>query len=325
MAHVGGGQSVARLLSLLATQERAMRVLLVGLGDVARKAYLPLLAAWPGLELHLATRQKSVLRQAGESYRIPHLYRSAAEALRKSTFDAAFVHAATEAHVEIVELLLEAGVHVFVDKPLAYRFDEAARLVSLSEREGRLLMVGFNRRYAPDYLALRDQPRDFCLMQKHRWAEADQPRRTVFDDFVHVVDTLLFLAPAPAKRVSIDTVMEDGLLRSVTLVLASDRHVAVGCMHRDSGLDEERLDVIADGHKRSVLNLSETREQAEGTERLKRRPDWVSVGRQRGFEAMCADFLDGVRAGRPTAAHEILETHRVCEEIVCHAEAMKEA
>src|SRR4051794_31859368 len=60
-----------------------MRVLVVGLGDVAHKAYLPLLGASPGLELHLATRQKSVLSQAGESYRIPHLHRSAADVVRK--------------------------------------------------------------------------------------------------------------------------------------------------------------------------------------------------------------------------------------------------
>lgn len=297
-----------------------MRVLLVGLGDIAHKAYLPLLAALPELELHLATRDQSVLRQSGEKYRIVHLHHSAADALRASTFDAAFVHAATEAHAELVELLLRGGVHVFVDKPLAYHFEEAARLVSLSEREQRLLMVGFNRRYAPDYAALRDQPRDFCLMQKHRWAKADEPRRTVFDDFIHVIDTLLFLAPAPPTRIAIEPIMHEGLLRSVTLMLASERHVAIGSMHRDSGLDEERLDLIGGGHKRSVLNLSDVRDQTGGTETLKRRADWASVGWQRGFEQMCADFLEAVREGRPTASHDILETHRLCEEIVRHSE-----
>lgn len=299
-----------------------MRVLLVGLGDIARKAYLPLLAAMPGLELHLATRQDSVLKEVGESYRIAHLHKSAAEAVAASPFDAAFVHTATEAHPEIVELLLRAGVHVLVDKPLAYDFDEAARLVRLSEREGRLLMVGMNRQYAPDYAALRDQPRDFCLLQKHRCAQADQPRRTVFDDFIHVVDTLLFLAWEPPARVSIEAVMDEGLLRSVTLMIASDHHVAIGCMHRDSGLDEERLDVIGNGYKRSVLNLSEIHEQVAGTERIQRRPDWASVGRQRGFEAMCADFVQGAREGRRTASHEILETHRLCEQIVRHADSV---
>ena len=298
-----------------------MRVLVIGLGDIARKAYLPVLAGLPGLELHLATRDRSVLNALGEAYRIAHRHESVAEALDAAEFDAAFVHAATAAHPEIVERLLRAGVPVFVDKPLADSFDEAARLVALSQSAGRLLMVGFNRRYAPDYAALRDRPHEFCLMQKHRRGPLDAPRRTVFDDFIHVVDTLLFLAPAAAERVTIETVVQNGLLHSVTLMLASERHVAVGSMSRDSGLDEERLDVIGGGQKHSVLNLSERREQADGVESLARRPDWASVGRQRGFEAMCADFLQGVREGRATPSDDILATHRLCEDIVRHAEA----
>lgn len=302
-----------------------MRVLIVGLGDIARKAYLPVLGAMPGLELHLATRNSAVLAQLGETYRIPNLHSSLEQALGAGAFDAAFVHAATEAHPELVERLLGAGVPVFVDKPLADSFDEAARLVALSEQAERLLMVGFNRRYAPGYAALRASARGVCLMQKNRQGPIDEPRRTVFDDFIHVVDTLLFLAPAPIERVSIETVVDDGLLRSVTLMLGSDGHVAVGSMSRDSGLDEERLDVMGAGRKRSVLDLSEQREQADRRETVARRPDWAPVGRQRGFEAMCGDFLQAVRDGRQTAATDILETHRLCEEIVRDAESKARA
>ena len=244
-----------------------MRVLVVGLGDIARKAYLPVIGGEPGLELHLATRDRSVLDAVGDAYRIVHRHESVAEALDAVPFDAAFVHAATAAHPAIVEQLLRAGVPVLVDKPLADSLDEAARLVALSEDAGRLLMVGFNRRYAPDYAALRDQPRDVCLMQKHRRGPLDEARRTVFDDFIHVVDTLLFLAPVAAERVPSRRFVRDGLLHSVTLMLASDRHVAIGSMNRDSGLDEERLDVIGGGRKHSVLNLAERREQADGIEK----------------------------------------------------------
>jgi predicted dehydrogenase len=297
-----------------------MRVLVVGLGDIARKAYLPALAAVPGLELHLATRDRAVLSQLGEAYLIADRHSSAADALAACSFDAAFVHAATDAHPQLVELLLRAGIPVFVDKPLAYSLDEAARLVSLSREMGRLLMVGFNRRYAPDYAALRTQPRDLCILQKHRCGQLDEPRRTVFDDFIHVADTLLFLAAAPPERVTIETVMDEGRLRSVTVTLASQGYVAIGSMHRDSGLDEERLDVISNGRKHSVLNISERREQAGGIETVTRRPDWAPVSRQRGFDAMCADFLQAVREGRTTASDAILATHRLCEEIVQHAE-----
>lgn len=296
-----------------------MRVLVVGVGDIARKAYLPAMTAIPGIELHLTTRNTKVLAEVGDAYRIPHRHGSLSVALDAARFDAAFVHAATEAHPAIVEKLLRAGVPTFVDKPLADSFEETSRLVALSEELGKFLMVGFNRRFAPDYAALCDGPRDLMLMQKNRRGPLSDPRRTVFDDFIHVVDTLLFLAAAPAERVTMDTVMDRDCLRSVTLTLASEAAVAIGIMHRDSGLDEERLDVIGSGSRRSVLNLSEVRLQSDGREILARRPDWTSVSRQRGFDAMCADFLQGVREGRTTDSAAILETHRLCEQVVAHA------
>jgi virulence factor len=296
-----------------------MRVLMAGLGDIARKAYLPVLATTPGIELHLATRNRAVLTELGATYRIAHLHDGLDAALAAASFDAAFVHSATAAHPSMAEALLHHGAAVFVDKPLADSFDEAARLVDLADRQGRLLGIGFNRRFAPDYVALRTQPRGFMLMQKHRRAQPDTPRSVVFDDFIHVVDTLRFLATAPIQRTQIETIVRDGLLSGVTVTLAGDGHHAIGTMQRESGLDEERLDIIAGDRRRSVLNLSETGDQ-NGIDTRTRRGDWTPVTRQRGFEAMCADFLAGVREARTTAAEDILATHRLCEDIVRHAE-----
>ncbi len=297
-----------------------MRVVMAGLGDIARKAYLPVLATMPGIELHLATRNREVLAELGATYRIANLHDGLDAALAATRFDAAFVHSATAAHPAMVKILLHSGAAVLVDKPLADSFDEAARLVDLADRRGRLLGIGFNRRFAPDYAALRTQPRAFMLMQKHRRAQPDTPRSVVFDDFIHVVDTLRFLAPAPIARIQIETIVRDDLLSGVTLTLAGEGYHAIGTMQRESGLDEERLDIIAADRRRSVLNLSETHDQ-NGTDTHARRGDWTPVTRQRGFEAMCNDFLAAVRQARPTAAEDILATHRLCEDIVRHAEA----
>ncbi len=105
------------------------------------------------------------------------------------------------------------------------------------------------------------------------------------------------------------------MLKSVTLMLAGDGYTAIGTMHRDSGLDEERLDVIGDGVRHSVLNLSD-RLRIAGAECRERRGDWTTVGQQRGFNAMCADFLRAVREGRSTDCQSILRTHELCEAIV---------
>lgn len=295
-----------------------MRVLLTGLGDIARKAYLPVLSRRADLDLHLATRDETALEALGRSYRIAHRHADIMTALSATSYDAAFVHASTRAHADLVRILVEAGVPTFVDKPLADRLDAVEALVALAEVRGVPLVVGFNRRFAPDYRALRGSAASLIVMEKHRYRQPDEPRRVVFDDFIHVVDTLLFLAPGPVRRRAIETYVVDGRLHTVTLTLAGDGFTAIGMMARDSGLDEERLDLLGGGVRRTVLNLSE-RVEASGTQSLHRRGDWTPVGRQRGFEAMCDDFLLAARERRPVDSAAILATHELCEAIVVHA------
>jgi predicted dehydrogenase len=50
---------------------------------------------------------------------------------------------------------LKAGKHVFIEKPMALTEDECRALVEAVESSGKLLTVGFNRRFAPDYVAIK--------------------------------------------------------------------------------------------------------------------------------------------------------------------------
>lgn len=81
-----------------------------------------------------------------ETWRIP--YADSLEQLAAQC-DAVFVHTSTASHYEVVSRLLNAGVHVCVDKPLADKLSDAEALVELAARRHLTLMVGFNRRFAP--------------------------------------------------------------------------------------------------------------------------------------------------------------------------------
>ncbi|MEV1200720.1 Gfo/Idh/MocA family protein [Microbispora rosea] len=294
-----------------------MKVGIIGLGDIAEKAYLPVLAATPGIEPLLCTRDRAALDRLGDAYRIGARFTSV-DALAEAGVDAAFVHAATAAHVPIVTTLLEAGVHVYVDKPLAYDAAASAGLVRLARERDRSLMVGFNRRHAPAYAALRDLPRDVVVMQKNRRDLPGDPRTMIFDDFVHVADTLRFLAPGPVTDTVIRTRVRDGLLEHVVLTLGGDGFTAVGVMSRTSGAAEETCEVMGGGGKRRVVNLGDVVEFG-GDETLMRRGDWVPAPRQRGIEQICLEFLAAVREGRILTADDALLTHELCEQIVLAA------
>lgn len=290
-----------------------LRVAMIGLGDIARKAYLPVLGPRPDVELTFVTRNAEALAALGAAWRVERLHADLDAALAQG-FDAAFVHAATAAHPDIVRRLIEAGVPTLVDKPIADTAAESEALVDLAETRGVSLMVGFNRRYAPAYRDAAALNLPLVVMQKNRPGPLDDVRRAVFDDYIHVVDTIRFLVPG-TDEATVRGRARDGRLEHVVLSLSGDGRDAVGIMNRVSGASEEVLEVSGEGLKRKVIDIDQVIDQG-ATEALIRRGNWTSVGRQRGFEAMCEHFLDAVRDGRRLSALDALETHRLCETVV---------
>ncbi|MGA4799728.1 Gfo/Idh/MocA family protein [Streptomyces lavendulocolor] len=293
-----------------------MKIGCIGLGDIAQKAYLPVLATVPGAELHLQTRTPATLDRVAGTYHVPAGRRHTdLDSLLAAGLDAAFVHAPTSVHAEIVTRLLEAGVPTYVDKPLAYELDESRRLVELAERRATGLAVGFNRRLAPAYAQCLDHPRELILMQKNRVGLPEDPRTLVLDDFIHVVDTLRFLLPGQIEHTDVRARIRDGLLHHVVLQLSGDGFTAIGMMNRMNGSTEEILEVSGQDTKRQVLNLADIIDH-KGQPSVRRRGDWVPVARQRGIEQAVHAFLDDVRAGRTLSARDALATHELCERVV---------
>lgn len=293
-----------------------MKVGCIGLGDIARKAYLPVLGGLPGVELHLQTRTPATLARVADGLHLPEGQRHAdLDSLLVAGLDAAFVHAPTLVHPEIVTQLLEAGVPTYVDKPLAYELADSERLVALAEERGVSLAVGFNRRYAPGYAQCADHPRELILMQKNRIGLPEEPRSMILDDFIHVVDTLRFLTPGPVEDVTVRARVEEGLLHHVVLQLSGEGFTALGVMNRLSGSAEEILEVSGQDTKRQVVNLAEVIDH-KGQPTVRRRGDWVPVARQRGIEQVVLAFLDAVRAGKVLSARDALATHELCERVV---------
>jgi virulence factor len=290
-----------------------LRIAMIGLGDIARKAYLPVLGPRADVELVFVTRNAATLAELGAAWRVQQLHADLDTALAQG-LDGALVHAATGAHPDILRRLLEAGVATLVDKPIADNLVDSEALVDLAETRGVSVMVGFNRRFAPAYREAAALNLPLVVMQKNRPGPLDDVRRAVFDDYIHVVDTLRFLAPG-AREAAVRGRVRDGRLEHVVLSLSGDGCDAVGIMNRVSGGSEELLEVSGQGRKRSISDLEQIVDHGP-VEALTRRGNWTSVGRQRGFEAMCEHFLDAVRDGRRLSAMDALETHRLCETVV---------
>ena len=296
-----------------------VKIGVIGLGDIAGKAYLPVLSGHEGIEIHLLSRNKVVLAAAGNKYRFENLHHTL-DSLIHSGIKAAFVHTATTAHYGIVKILLEHDIHVLVDKPVTLDYYSSKTLFDLAESRNLTLMAGFNRRYAPVYQKLKELPNpSMIIMQKNRHALPSEVRSFIFDDFIHVVDTLRYLFPYPVDQLLVNGMKKDNLLYQVTIQFLSDNGAtAIGIMNRDSGTTEEKVEVFSSSEKRVVNNVSELFVHKGTNVSRIGSSDWESMLHKRGFEQMINDFLQALDSGTvpKISGKDALLTHEMCETIV---------
>lgn len=300
-----------------------MRIGIIGLGDIAQKAYLPVITAREDIELVFCTRSRETLGRLSAKYRVREAVQTVEE-LIASGIDAAFIHSSTESHVGIAEQLMRSGIHVYVDKPISYHYEEAERLTALAEQLGVILMVGFNRRFAPMVAAMKEKnDRRMALLQKNRLFSPDFARRFVYDDYIHVIDTIRFMAPGKITGTPrISMFIQEGKLYHAQVQLEGDGFVCTGIMNRDSGANDEILEIMNPGNKWVVEGLNTTIHFNGGQESRQKFNDWEPVLHRRGFAQIIDHFLTCVRDNKQPSISlkDALESHRICELIVEQAE-----
>lgn len=120
------------------------------------------------------------------------------------TAQAAVVAVPTQAHAEVGTALLEAGVHVLVEKPIASTPADARRLVEAARRAGRVLQVGHLERFNPAVGALTKVVRIPLFFEIHRLS-VFTPRSldvdVVLDLMIHDIDIVLALTGAMPEEV----------------------------------------------------------------------------------------------------------------------------
>jgi predicted dehydrogenase len=117
--------------------------------------------------------------------------------------DAAIVAAPTSVHQQIGCALLEAGIDVLVEKPIAPDLAAATRLVDAAERCGRILQVGHLERFNPAVLELERRvslPLFFEIHRMNLYSPRSLDVDVVLDLMIHDVDIVLSLTGAePAE------------------------------------------------------------------------------------------------------------------------------
>ena len=110
--------------------------------------------------------------------------------------DAVSLATPTESHASIACELLEAGVHVLVEKPISRTLEEADAMIAAAERGGATLMVGHLERFNPALRALRPHVRNPVYFEIHRvgqFTARSLDIDVVLDLMIHDLDIVLWL------------------------------------------------------------------------------------------------------------------------------------
>ena len=118
--------------------------------------------------------------------------------------DAAIVAVPTSAHADVGCSLLEAGIDVLVEKPMAPDLAAADRLIQAAESHRRILQVGHLERFNPAVIALERIARLPLFFEIHRLS-VFSPRSldidVVLDLMIHDIDILLSLVPGKIEEI----------------------------------------------------------------------------------------------------------------------------
>ena len=126
------------------------RIGLLGAGNFVKATLLPAIkeSGIGPIEVICSAGGTSA-RFLADKHKIPKVSTSATEVINDPNVDLVMIATPHDTHADLVVEALEAGKHVFCEKPLAMTMEELDRIEAAWEASGKVLQVGFNRRYAP--------------------------------------------------------------------------------------------------------------------------------------------------------------------------------
>lgn len=314
------------------------RVAFLGAGNYAGRVLIPAFKA-AGAQLQVVVSGGGLsAAHFGRKFGFAEAGTDSVAALADPAVDSVAIATRHDCHARQVLAALEAGKHVFCEKPLCLTLDELTEIegVALS-RPGQLLMVGFNRRFAPQVMKMKalldsvDQPRSFVMTVNagaipaaHWTQDPAVGGGRIIGEGCHFIDLLRYLAGVRIVRhhaVALGRHPAMEVRDDKATIVLEFADGSVGTVHYlangEKGFPKERLEVFCAGR---VLQLDNFRKlRGWGWRGFSRMNLW----RQDKGTQRCVDlFVSAVRGKRPAPLplQELIEVSRVSIEV---AEALR--
>jgi virulence factor len=312
-------------------KENRLRAVIIGLGYIAKNIMLPILltskSAREQIEvIGICAKTEKSMNQVAAQYNVKKLYQDV-ESIRSDEIDIAFVLTPKQTHFAIVESLLEKGIDVFCEKPIATNLQQSRDLVRRADKMNRILMIGFNRRYAPaiqrakaEYL---NEAPDICFVEKNR---PGTEYRATLENAIHMVDLLRFFC-GEAKNVQAKAQYDDPYYETSATAQIAFENGAIGMLvaNRSAGqwvekveLDGQGKTVMVDFPERTTIQYKDHEEVFTLTPMAM---GWAQAFDRLGFNAEIDHFIECVLERRVpiTSGQEAVKTLELMNAILTEA------
>ncbi|KRM89596.1 Gfo/Idh/MocA family protein [Liquorilactobacillus vini] len=297
-----------------------MKFGVVGIEKRALKEYLPLYFSMRDSgDFYFAVQDEKIEQALMQKYRLSHLYHNLQQLLDLG-IDACFIHGSTPAHFELARKCLENGVHVFIDRPVGESLTELRQLQNLALNHRQILMLGFNRRFAPLVDDLKQVKHKRLLMITKNYNNLKLGTATAIDEiFIHLIDTAIYLIDEPIKQCNSQIRKnQNGMLDTAVMQLETEYSTAWLALDAHSNADDEQIQLTSDRGHYILNDLQELEIQNQLIKQVSTSKKWSEPAELCGFYQMVRSFIQAVESKTSTKLKQknICLSHRLCAQML---------
>ncbi len=303
------------------TRSSSPNVGVIGAGNYAAATLLPALSRSGAKLKAIADSGGIKAAHQARKYGFETAMSDSSSLIHDPDIHAVFIATRHDSHAGLVSEALAAGKHVFVEKPLCLTLEqlcEIERQHGSPDDSGSLIMVGFNRRFAPHIERMKEllsavrEPKAMVMtvnagaIPPQHWTQRDEGGGRILGEGCHFIDLLRFLAGSPIASVAAAKALPDGA--TITLTFADG---STGTFHYFSAghksYPKERLTVFCQGRVLELDNFIRLR--GWGWKGFRKMTLWRQ---DKGHQACVARFLSAVGSGGPSPIpfNELVEVSR---------------